>query len=147
VANSNTPDQTVISGDLAGLARAIELARKEGADRVARLAVSIASHSPLMEKASQRFGEVLAGFRLSDPQVPVVGNFAGQLLQSAEDVRRELSQHLVRPVDWTRSVINMLSQGPVTFVEVGPGRVLTGLIKRISPAAEVRSAADLGLEG
>jgi [acyl-carrier-protein] S-malonyltransferase len=147
VANSNAPNQTVISGDLAGLTRAIELARKEGAERVARLAVSIASHSPLMERASQRFSVVLAGFRLNDPQIPVVGNLAGQILRSAEDVKRELSQHLVKPVDWTRSVLNMGSQGPVSFIELGPGRVLTGLIKRISPGAEAHSASELGLEG
>jgi [acyl-carrier-protein] S-malonyltransferase len=146
VANNNTPTQTVISGDLAGLARAIELAKQAGAERAARLAISIASHSPLMERASQRFSEFLAGFNLADPQVPVIGNLAGQLLQTADDVRRELAHHLVRPVDWTRSVLNMLGQGPVTFIELGPGRVLSGLIRRIHPAADVHAACDLGLE-
>jgi [acyl-carrier-protein] S-malonyltransferase len=114
------------------LQRAIELARGEGARRVAMLRISIASHSPLMNRAAQGLGEALTHVPLRDPQVPVIANITGQALHTAEDIRRELAENVVKPVNWTRSVVEMVNGGGHTFVEVGPGKVLSGLIHRIS---------------
>ncbi len=132
MANLNAPAQIVISGDTAALQRAIELARAEGARRVAMLKVSIASHSPLMSRAAQGLSEALAHVPLRDPEIPVVANITGQVLHTAEDIRRELAENVVKPVNWTRSVLEMVNGGGETFIEVGPGKVLSGLIKRIS---------------
>jgi [acyl-carrier-protein] S-malonyltransferase len=132
LANLNAPAQMVISGEVAALQRAIELARAEGARRVAMLRVSIASHSPLMNKASQGLSEALTHVRLRDPEIPVIANISGQALHTAEEIRRELIEIVIRPVNWTRSVREMVNGGGRTFIEVGPGKVLSGLIKRIS---------------
>lgn len=132
LANLNTPAQTVISGEVAALQRAIELAKGEGARRVAMLRVSIASHSPLMNRASQGLSEALEHVQLRDPQIPVVANITGQALHTAEEIRRELAENVIKPVNWTRSVLEMVNGGGHTFIEVGPGKVLSGLIQRIS---------------
>lgn len=132
LANLNTPGQTVISGEMVALQRAIELARAEGARRVAMLRISIASHSPLMNRASQGLSEALARIPLRDPEIPVVANITGQALQNADEIRRELVENIIKPVNWTRSVLEMVNGGGQTFVEVGPGKVLSGLIRRIS---------------
>ena len=132
LANLNSPKQSVISGEVAALQRAVELAKAEGARRVQMLRISIASHSPLMHSASHGLGEVLAHVPLRDPKVPVVANIGGQVLRTAEELRRELTDNIVKPVNWTHSVVEMVNDGGRTFVEVGPGKVLSGLIKRIS---------------
>jgi [acyl-carrier-protein] S-malonyltransferase len=132
LANLNGPAQTVLSGELKAVQRAIELARAEGARRVAMLRVSIASHSPLMYRAAQGLGEALAHVPLRDPEIPVVANITGQVLHTADEIRRELVENVVKPVNWTRSVLEMVNGGGRTFVEVGPGKVLSGLIQRIS---------------
>lgn len=132
IANANCPGQTVISGEVDALLKAMELAKAAGARRVARLGVTIASHSPLMTGVSARLNEILAGLPLAQPTVPVVGNVSGAPMTTVADVRMELSQHLERPVNWTRSVETMIGLGAKTFIEPGPGQVLSGLIKRIS---------------
>lgn len=131
VANANCPGQTVISGEVAALERAMELARSAGARRVARLPVSIASHSPLMEDASRRLGELIGGIAFRDPSVPVVGNVSGMPVTTADGIRAELEHHVERPVNWTGSIRAMIDLGATTFVELEPGQVLAGLIKRI----------------
>jgi [acyl-carrier-protein] S-malonyltransferase len=136
LANLNSPAQTVISGELAALQRAIELARAGGARRVNMLRISIASHSPLMNRASQSLSEVLAHVPLREPVIPVVANITGQVLHTADEIRRELSENIIKPVNWTRSVLEMVNGGGQTFVEVGPGKVLSGLIRRISDDAK-----------
>jgi [acyl-carrier-protein] S-malonyltransferase len=146
VANANCPGQTVISGEVGALTRAMDLARERGAKRVARLAISIASHSPLMAHASAQLGELVARVPLRAPQVPVVANATGQALTTVEEIRHELAHHMERPVDWTRSVRAMVDAGATTFVEVGPGQVLTGLIKRIDRDVKTLGLGDLGLE-
>jgi [acyl-carrier-protein] S-malonyltransferase len=137
IANSNSPIQTVISGEIAALLKAMDLAKKEGAAKVARLAVSIASHSPLMQQAGTQLAQIIQNIRLADPLVPLVANITGQVLTTAEDIKRELSEQLCKPVAWVASVREMLNQGVTTFVEIGPGQVLSGLIKRISEDAQV----------
>ncbi len=143
IANSNSPIQTVISGEIAALLKAMDLAKKEGAARVARLAVSIASHSPLMQQAGTQLAQIIQNIRLADPLVPLVANITGQVLTTAEDIKRELSEQLCKPVAWVASVREMLNQGVTTFVEIGPGQVLSGLIKRISEDAQVLRWEDL----
>jgi [acyl-carrier-protein] S-malonyltransferase len=143
IANSNSPIQTVISGEIAALLKAMELAKDEGAARVARLAVSIASHSPLMQQAGEQLNQVLSNIHLTDPIVPLVANITGNLLTTAEDVKRELSQQLCKPVAWVASVRQMIEGGANTFIEVGPGQVLSGLIKRISDDAQILKLEDV----
>ena len=146
VANANCPGQTVISGEIGALTRAIDLAREQGAKRVARLAISIASHSPLMARASSQLGELVNKVPLRAPQVPIVANVTGRAITTADEIRQELAHHVERPVNWTRSVKEMVDAGASTFVEVGPGQVLSGLIKRISRDAKTLGLGDLGLD-
>ena len=142
LANANSPGQTVLSGEVAALTRAMELAKARGARLVQRLAVSIASHSPLMQQASQHFNELISRINLRPPQVPLISNITAQALTTVEDLRHELSEQLTRPVQWTRSVQEMVSSGVDTFVEIGPKQVLSGLIKRITPDARPITLTD-----
>lgn len=144
-ANRNCPGQTVISGNVAALERAMELAKKAGARRVARLGVSIASHSPLMAAANAEFGEVLDGVNLVAPVVPVIGNVTAQPLSSADELREELKLQMERPVDWTGTIQTAIAAGTQAFIELGPGNVLAGLIKRIDRNIPTLSAGSLGL--
>ena len=137
IANSNSPVQTVISGEVAALLKAMDLARKEGAAKVARLAISIASHSPLMQHAGTQLTHLINNIHLTDPLVPMVANVTGTVLRTAEDVKRELSDQLCKPVAWVASVRQMVEDGVGTFVEVGPGQVLSGLIRRISDDVQI----------
>lgn len=143
IANSNSPIQTVISGEVAALLKAMDLARKEGAARVARLAISIASHSPLMQQAGEHLNQFISNINLIDPIVPLVANVTGTVLRTAEDVKRELSQHLCQPVAWVASVRQMVDEGVGTFIEIGPGQVLSGLIRRISDDVQVLKLDDV----
>jgi [acyl-carrier-protein] S-malonyltransferase len=145
VANDNCPGQTVISGEIAALLRAMEMAKAKGAKRVARLGISIASHSPLMARASAGLSDILSRLPLHAPQVPVVANVSGLTMRSVEEIRQELAHHVERPVNWTRSVAEMANSGVTTFIEVGPGQVLSGLIRRINRDAITVSLTDLGL--
>ncbi len=143
IANSNSPLQTVISGEIEALLKAMDLATQEGAAKVARLAVSIASHSPLMQQAGTQLSLFLEGINLVDPIVPLIANITGQAVTTAEDIKRELSEQLCKPVAWVTSVRSMVESGVVTFIEVGPGQVLSGLIKRISDEANILKIEDL----
>jgi [acyl-carrier-protein] S-malonyltransferase len=145
VANDNCPGQSVISGEVAALLRAMEMAKARGAKRVARLGISIASHSPLMARASAGLSEVLGRLPLGVPQIPVVANVTATAMLTVEDVRQELAHHVERPVNWTRSVVEMVNSGATTFIEVGPGQVLSGLIRRINRDVTTLSLTDLGL--
>jgi [acyl-carrier-protein] S-malonyltransferase len=145
VANRNCPGQTVISGNIAALERASELARERGAKRVARLGVSIGSHSPLMATASAEFGRHVSELALADPQVPVIANGSAKPMTSRDEVAAEISAQMAAPVDWTGSVETMLGHGVRTFIELGPGAVIAGLIKRIDREATVLGVSDLGL--
>jgi [acyl-carrier-protein] S-malonyltransferase len=136
VANDNCPGQVVISGAAAALARAIPLAQAAGARRVMPLAVSIASHSPLMAAAQTEFAAAVAAAPLNDPHVPVIGNVSAAPLTSAAALREDLRAQLTSPVRWTESIAYLLGQGVTTFIELGSGSVLAGLIKRIAPKSD-----------
>ncbi|MBC8160012.1 MAG: ACP S-malonyltransferase [Roseiflexaceae bacterium] len=137
LANDNSPGQTVLSGEVAALQRAMELAKQRGAKLVQRLAISIASHSPLMQQASQRFGGILSQMPFRPPLIPLIANNSARMLTSVEELRSELAQHLTGPVQWTRSVQMITAQGISTIIEIGPKQILTSLIKRITPEAKL----------
>ncbi len=141
-ANYNTPTQTVISGELSGLTAAIELAIANGAHKVVRLAVSIAAHSPIMQRAAEQFTEVMSLLRLQDAHIPVVSDISARVMTSADDIRTELSRQLYSSVRWPDTVREMIAGGATTFVEVGPGEVLSTLIKRIDRKAQTLSIGD-----
>ncbi|HEU5430266.1 MAG TPA: ACP S-malonyltransferase [Thermomicrobiales bacterium] len=145
IANANCPGQTVISGEVGALQRAMDLALERGARKVARLGISIASHSPLMGRASIGLGEILGKIPLRPPQAPIVANATGRAMTTVEEIRHELADHVERPVNWTRSVREMVEAGASTFVEIGPGQVLSGLIRRINRDVTTLSLADFGL--
>ena len=139
VANINAPGQVVLSGVIPALVFALEMSKTVGARRAVQLTVSVASHSPLMRHARDEFAKVLDRVPFRDPTVPLVGNVHANMIRSAEGLREELSDHLVHGVQWVATIRNMASIGVTDFVEVGPGRVLTGLIKRISPDSEAHA--------
>jgi [acyl-carrier-protein] S-malonyltransferase len=142
LANANSPGQTVLSGEIAALTRAMELAKARGAKLVQRLAVSIASHSPLMAHAALHFQELVNRIHLRPPQIPLIANISAQTLTTVEELRAELSEQLTRPEQWTRSVQMMVAEGVDTIVEIGPKGVLTGLVKRITPDAKPFALTD-----
>ena len=142
VANRNAPGQVVVSGERAAIEAGAELARTLGAKRAIVLPVSVAAHSPLMAGAAAGMTAAIAGVEVHDPAVPLLANADAHALTTAEACRAELVQHLTAGVDWVAAVQRMTADGVTTFVEVGPGRVLTGLIKRIAPDAETIVADD-----
>jgi [acyl-carrier-protein] S-malonyltransferase len=137
-ANLNAPDQTVLSGDPDAVTRAGEGCRARGAKRVIPLKVSGAFHSPLMQPAVQSLTEALAGAAFADPSVPVVANASATEVTTAADARRLLAEQLTAPVRWVECMRRAAALVPgATFVEVGPGAVLSGLLKRSVPGAAV----------
>lgn len=137
VANLNSPGQIVISGTESALARAMELARARGARRVVRLNVSGAFHSPVMEPAATGLARALETLPLNGVQTPVVANVTARPVRQADEIRAELVAQLCAPVRWQHSVEHMVAEGVSTFVEIGPGNVLSGLIKRTCPQVQV----------
>jgi [acyl-carrier-protein] S-malonyltransferase len=138
-ANYNGPGQVVVSGDEPAVQRAIELAREAGAKRALPLNVSGAFHSPLMVVAEAGLQEHLAGVTLSPFAFPVVSNVTASPVTDPEEARRLLVQQLTSPVRWTASMRTMLENGVRRFIELGPGTVLAGLMKRIERDAHVVS--------
>jgi [acyl-carrier-protein] S-malonyltransferase len=135
IANRNAPGQVVVSGERGAIDAAADIAKGLGAKRAIVLPVSVAAHSPLMVEAAAGMREVLADVPFSDPTVPLLANADARPLTTAEACRTELVEHLTTGVDWVRAVETMQGAGVTTFVEVGPGKVLTNLIKRIAPEA------------
>ncbi len=130
VANYNSPGQVVISGGPAGVAAATALAKAAGG-RVMPLAVSIAAHSKLMIPAVEQFAARVAQTSFNQPQIPVIGNVHAAPLATVDEIRAELVAQLTSAVRWTASVAAMVSAGVTRFMEIGPGAVLAGLVKRI----------------
>ncbi len=136
VANRNSPGQVVVSGERAAVEASLEIARELGAKRAIELPVSVAAHSPLMAEAADGMRTALAGIAFADPTAPLLANRDARPLTTGEAARAELVEHLTAGVDWVRAVETMAASGVSTFVEIGPGRVLTGLIKRIAPTLD-----------
>ncbi|MEW6717519.1 MAG: ACP S-malonyltransferase [Chloroflexota bacterium] len=135
IANDNCPGQTVISGTITALGKAIELASAKGARRVIRLDVSIASHSHLMAACQSTFAQVLAQTTFQDPGIPVISNVTALPLTTASQIRADLLAQLTSRVKWSDSMKFLLSQGVHTFMELGSGNVLCGLLHRIDRTA------------
>jgi [acyl-carrier-protein] S-malonyltransferase len=135
VANRNSPGQIVISGDRAAVEAAVAGVKDLGARRGILLPVSVAAHSSLMAEAAQGMAGVLAPIHFADPTIPLLANADARPITTADGARSELIEHLTRGVDWVAAVQRMSGDGVTTFVEIGPGKVLTGLIKRIAPEA------------
>ena len=142
VANRNAPGQVVVSGERPAIEAGAELAKALGAKRAIVLPVSVAAHSPLMAEAAEGMRTALAGVEFHDPVVPLLANADARPIETADACRTELIEHLTAGVDWIRAVEHMTDAGVTTFVEIGPGRVLTGLIRRIAPDAETIAADD-----
>jgi [acyl-carrier-protein] S-malonyltransferase len=133
-----------VSGERAAIDAAAEIAKSLGAKRAIVLPVSVAAHSPLMAEAATAMRAVLAGISFAHPSPPLLANADARPITTAEGCRAELVEHLTTGVDWVRAIESMVASGVTTFVEVGPGRVLTGLIKRIAPDADVIPLDDPG---
>ncbi len=131
-ANFNSPEQIVISGSIDGVHRAMELARERGAKRVIELVVGGAFHSPLMEPAREKLREALRETEFRDARIPVFTNVTALPEIRGEKLRELLELQLIRPVRWVEIVQNMIAAGANLFYEIGPGKVLTGLMRRIS---------------
>jgi len=143
-ANYNSPGQVVISGEVAAVERAMELAKAAGAKRAIRLNVSGAFHSPLMEVARGGLADALDAASLRDPAFPVYANVTAEPVRRAADARRLLLEQLTAPVAWTRLVERLAADYPgALFVEMGPGNVLTGLVKKIAPAVQTATCGTL----
>ena len=145
-ANYNCPGQIVIAGEKNAVEEAIELCKSAGAKRAIALAVSVPSHCKLMNGASERLSELLGTIELKDPFIPLVNNADAKFLKTAEEIKPSLIRQLNSPLLWEDSIKAIYASGIDTFIEVGPGKVLTGLIKRIVPEAKISSADSLILD-
>jgi [acyl-carrier-protein] S-malonyltransferase len=147
VANRNAPGQVVVSGERPAIEASVEVGKELGARKVIVLPVSVAAHSPLMAEAADGMRGVIERVEFSDPRIPLLANRDARDITTAAGARNELVKHLTAGVDWVAAVERMAAQGVTTFIEVGPGRVLTGLIKRITPDAEAVALDDGGGSG
>jgi [acyl-carrier-protein] S-malonyltransferase len=134
-ANFNSPGQVVIAGEKAAVERAIEIAKAKGCKKAIPLPVSVPVHTPLMQRAADRLSAEFDGVTWRDLTVPLVNNAEAVALQCSGDIRTSLVRQLPSSVRWEESVQTMVRLGVTTFVEIGPGTVLTGLVKRIVPGA------------
>jgi [acyl-carrier-protein] S-malonyltransferase len=135
-ANLNSPGQVVIAGSAPAVARAVELAKGRGAKRAIMLNVSAPFHCALMKPAQDRLSVDLDATEVADPQVPLVNNVSAQVVTSASLIREGLKQQVTAPVRWEESIRRLRAEGVEIFVEVGPGKVLSGLVRQIDRAAE-----------
>ena len=142
VANRNAPGQVVVSGERAAIDAAAAIAKELGARKAIVLPVSVAAHSPLMAEAAEGMRRAIADVPFRDPSIPLLANADARPITTAAAARDELVEHLTAGVDWVAAVERMIAAGVTTFIEVGPGRVLTGLIKRIAPDAEALALDD-----
>jgi len=142
IANLNSPGQIVVSGTREAMVRAMDLARAMGARRAMPLNVSGAFHSQLMQPAAEGMTNVLSEMEFRHPSTPVVVNSTAQPATTADEVKEELMRQLCHCVQWQRSVEYMVDAGVSTFIEIGPGQVLSGLIKRISDESQILNVED-----
>ena len=136
VANDNCPGQIVISGDESALAQAIDLISAAGARKVVRLPISIAAHTPLMAAVAEEFAAAVDATPFTAARVPAIANVSARPVMTPDDIRAELKAQLTSPVAWTETIRYLGEQGVTTYLEVGPGDVLLGLVKRIDRGAQ-----------
>ncbi|MET0807276.1 MAG: ACP S-malonyltransferase [Pseudoxanthomonas sp.] len=143
-ANFNSPGQVVIGGDAEAVDRAIALFNERGVRKVVKLAVSVPSHTPLMREAANRLAEAMRGMHWNAPSLPVVQNVDAHVHAGLDEIREALVRQLYLPVRWTDCTLVLASRGITRIAECGPGKVLTGLAKRIDKSIEARSLATAG---
>ena len=136
-ANFNSPGQIVISGSVAGVRRAMELAKQRGAKLVKELVVSGAFHSPLMRSAKDGLKAALNRATIHDARVPVYANVSAKPVQKAHEIAELLFEQVTSPVRWEETIRHMSADGASHFIEIGPGKVLQGLVKRIAPEVSI----------
>jgi [acyl-carrier-protein] S-malonyltransferase len=141
-ANYNSPGQTVIAGEKQAVEKAMELAKAAGAKKVLPLMVSVPSHCAMMKKAGDRLEKELDKIVLSDLSIPIVNNADAKFLEKASDLRSSLIKQISSPLYWEDSIRNMTARGFDTFIEIGPGKVLSSLVKRIAKDAKVLNVED-----
>lgn len=139
-ANYNCPGQLVISGETAAVELACEKMKEAGAKRALMLAVNGAFHSPLMQPAQEKLAAAIEKTKFRTPMIPVYQNIVTKAVTDQEEIKQNLIKQLTGPVKWTQSVQNMIKDGADTFIEVGPGKILQGLIKKINSEVTVSSA-------
>lgn len=141
-ANFNSPGQVVIAGEKAAVERAVELAKENGCKKAVSLPVSVPVHTPLMQQAADRLAKDLAGIHWADLTAPLVNNAEAKAISRAGEIQASLVRQLPSSVLWEDTIQAMGKMGVTTFVEVGPGTVLTGLIKRIIPGTTLLNVND-----
>jgi len=146
-ANINSPGQIVISGKVAGVAEAGKLCKEAGAKRVIELQVSAPFHSSLMKPAADNLAIELGKIAIKDAQVPVVSNVTADYVISAVTIKELLIKQMTSPVQWEDSIIKLSNDGFDTFIEIGPGKVLTGLIKKINSKVKIYNVSDAATLG
>ncbi|MBO9130193.1 ACP S-malonyltransferase [Bacillus sp. 165] len=142
IANMNSRQQIVISGTKQGVDNACKQAKEKGAKRAIPLKVSGPFHSSLMKPAAEQFREVLDSITIHSTQVPVVANVTADCVTDSEVIKEKLIEQLYSPVRWYESIERMVELGVDTFIEIGPGKVLAGLMKSIAPSAKVYAIYD-----
>jgi len=143
VANYNTIGQIVLSGDEEGIDKAVAEAKGRGVRMGKKLNVAGAYHSRLMQSAQDKLAEVLAGVSLSKPSIPVICNFEAREVKDTADIKSMLEQQVTGSVRWTASMQKLIADGHTTFLELGPGKVLAGLMGRIDKSVSVHSIDDV----
>jgi len=144
IANINCPGQLVISGAKENLARVADLAKARGAIRTIPLSVSGAFHTPLMQSAVEGMSEIIATLSFNEPIIPIIANTTAEPMTKAELIKEELIRQLCNCIQWQPSIEYMVNDSVSTFIEIGPGKVLSGLIKRISKGANTVNIGDAG---
>ena len=139
-ANYNCPGQLVISGETTAVEKACEALKEAGAKRALLLPVNGAFHSPLMQPAQERLAKAIEATKFRKATIPVYQNITTTAVTDPEEIKNNLIAQLTGPVKWTQSIQNMIKDGATNFIEVGPGKTLQGLIKKIDSQAEVASA-------
>ena len=142
IANINCPGQLVISGAKGNLIRATNLAKAKGARHTIPLQVSGAFHTPLMQSAVDGMAKIIANLSFHEPVIPIIANTTAQPMTTAELIKEELLKQLYNTIQWQLSIEYMVNEGVSTFIEIGPGKVLTGLIKRISKSVNTVNIGD-----
>ncbi len=142
VANYNSPAQVVITGDSKAVKAASDYMLANGVRRVVPLAVSGAFHSKFMEGAGKEFASFISNFELNNASIPVITNVDAQITTSSEEFRAKMPKQIYSSVHWTQTIEKMVSEGVDTFIEIGPGKVLAGLNKKIAPEASVYNVFD-----
>ncbi len=142
-ANYNSPGQIVIAGEKSAVEKAMELAKAAGAKKVVPLAVSVPSHCSMMQDAGEKLAQELDKIALRDLQFPIVNNADGKFLKTAAELKPSLLKQISSPLYWEDSITRMVAEGFDTFIEIGPGKVLSGLVKRIAKDVKILNVEDV----